>query len=73
MYYVPVVSVRLPEGDLDYLKQKGENVSQVVRSALHERIEWMRFEEAQARLKQKSFRPSRPGGRTIREDRDHAH
>lgn len=70
---MPVVNVRLPEEDLEFLAKRGMDVGRLVRSALHERLEWMRFEEAQAGLKEKSFGASRPGARMVREDRDHVH
>lgn len=70
---MPVISVRVPDEELEYLKKKGVNVSEAVRRGLHQEIHLMRLEEARTHLNSIRFKPSRPAEEQVREDRDRGH
>lgn len=72
-----VISARVPEEELRLLKQKGVNVSEIVRASIVEAAEKEKLKESEKalekaagiikKIKQKDFI------RSVREDRDAAH
>ena len=65
-----VVSVRVDDEDLDYLRQMKVNLSETIRLALHNHIRFRKAEEAMARLAALAWKSKKSSVEMIREQRD---
>ena len=68
-----VVSVRLADEDVAFLREQNANVSEIIRGAVHREIEWLRHVASMEYLASVRIPYKVPAEDIIREDRDHAH